>query len=131
MRIEILKKIVENAVKESFKRNCGQIQFVCEELGLTPSEVNKILRGNIMPSVDLGYGKELSVCFDSEYREIVIGVMKNGLWTQDIAQVGQNYTYDENDEVKHLEGYNVKVWGDDYNEDYTEEIQVGEWEGEE
>lgn len=59
-------------------------------------------------------------------REIFIGIMdRNGVWYQDLAIVRNAYTYD-GDKVKWKEEeFEVLVYSDEDNEDFTHEFSIG------
>ncbi len=60
---------------------------------------------------------------DKDYREIFIGIEKDGVWTQDLAIVGQWYRHKENKIVRENR-VSVKVYSDATDEDYTHEFVV-------
>lgn len=56
-----------------------------------------------------------------ETQMIAIGIVRNGVWIQDLATV--ETAYDENfDYVE--DKFNVYTYGDEYSEDYTDKVTV-------
>ena len=65
------------------------------------------------------------------YKEIMIGVEKDGCWIQDLAIVGKRYHYDMDLNVTFDDGFQVFVYGDAKTEDYTDEFLIDQYEEEE
>lgn len=97
-------------------------------------------------SVPLGEGRELvaEANTDKDYKELFIYLRKDGMViTQDLAIVRQKYEYagcsgarippfvDDSDVVQVPGEYEVLVYGDSKNEDYTKAFVIDEWKGEE
>lgn len=62
---------------------------------------------------------------DPGYNEVFVYVERNGIVWQDLAIIGQNYKYDENMSVHNEDGvYSIRVFGDENNEDFTEEFII-------
>lgn len=69
---------------------------------------------------------------DHNYNEIFIWIEdKNGVCIQDLVIVGQKYHYNENLDVVQDESVLVRVFTDEYNEDYTHEFDIGVYKEEE
>lgn len=69
---------------------------------------------------------------DPDYNEIFIYIEdKNGVCIQDLAIVGQKYHYDDDSEVVQDNSVLVRVFADEYNEDYTHEFDIGVYKEEE
>lgn len=64
-------------------------------------------------------------CKDSDYKEAFIGIVKNGVWMQDIAVVRNAYHYDDNNNVVLDDHVEVLVYADKDNEDYTNKFEIG------
>lgn len=63
---------------------------------------------------------------DHNYNEIFIFLEdKNGMCVQDLAIVGQKYHYNKNLDVVQDESVLVRLFADEYNEDYTHEFEIG------
>lgn len=70
---------------------------------------------------------------DPYYQEVFIGLEDSeGAFLQDLAIVGRKYHY-ENDELCYEDKISVKVFSDEYKEDYTHDftIDLYEWKNEE
>lgn len=69
---------------------------------------------------------------DPDYKEIFIGLEdKDGVWIQDLAIVGEKYKYTDSGEKETIDGeYTIKVYSDEYTEDYTHEFDVKEYKEE-
>lgn len=76
--------------------------------------------------IDLGFAKLVTEKgADPNYKEIFISLETNdGAFIQDLAIVGGKYHY-ENDDVVQDKGISVKVYSDEYNEDYTHNFDIG------
>lgn len=63
------------------------------------------------------------------YKELYIGIEKDGVWIQDLATVREKYHYDDNVlHVVHDHGeYEVLVYADKEDEDYTHKFVIGEY----
>lgn len=59
--------------------------------------------------------------------EIFVGVIdKNGVWHQDLAVIRNSYVIDDWCHVVwQKDKFEVLVYGDEYNEDYTHEFKIG------
>lgn len=69
---------------------------------------------------------------DHNYNEIFIWIEdKNDVCIQDLVIVGQKYHYNENLDVVQDESVLVRVFADEYNEDYTHEFDIGVYKEEE
>ena len=68
---------------------------------------------------------------NGEFNEIFIGVMKDdGVWYQDLAIVRNAYSYNSTAEVQwDEENFEVLVFGNENDEDYTECFCVGLYHG--
>lgn len=79
--------------------------------------------------ISLGNGFVLAVdCgVDSSYpNEVYIGLMKDGVWWQDLAIVRQPYSYRADGKIVFdPAGCEVLVYADKDNEDFTDEFYVG------
>jgi len=90
-------------------------------------------KNNIVPEkqvvVDLGFASLTAVKgSDPDYKEVFIGLTdKDGVWLQDLAMIGQNYRYVD-DEIIFDEELSIKVYSDKDNEDYTHDFTVGLYE---
>lgn len=77
--------------------------------------------------IELGDGNKLvaETCPEfTDYKEIYIGIENtNGLWIQDLAIVRQDYCYSPNIVQKHG-SYEILVYGDENQEDYTNRFFV-------
>ena len=60
---------------------------------------------------------------DQSYREIFIGIETDGVWTQDLAIVGQRYHYEEEKTINE-DRLSIKIYADANDEDYTHEFKV-------
>lgn len=66
---------------------------------------------------------------DPEYKEIFVGFEEDGVWTQDLAVIGEEYKYADHGEflgkkITNNKCANIKVYADSHNEDYTNEFIV-------
>ncbi len=68
---------------------------------------------------------------EAGYKEIFIGVEKDGCWEQDLVIVGKPYSYDSDSHVILNDGFRVLVYGHAEMEDYTNEFLIDEYEYEE
>lgn len=91
-------------------------------------ELNKI-------SVPLGdgYTLEASRNPDDDYKEIFVYLKKDSLVTQDLAIISERYGYDEeHGNVVPIHGiYDVKVYADPMDENYTDQFIFGRYEEDE
>lgn len=64
-------------------------------------------------------------------KEIFIGITDgNGAWWQDLAVIRSAYTYDDNGEIKwNDEEFDVLVYSDENNEDFTHNYIIGLFKG--
>ena len=82
--------------------------------------------------LDSGYELVAEANADSDYKEIFLYLRKDGMATQDLAIVGEQYTYDDDSNVKPIHGaYSVKVYSDPGDENYKCDFGIGRWEEEE
>ena len=71
---------------------------------------------------------------DGDYKEIYIGIEKDGIWYQDLAFVRECYHYGDRQDEKGSETipehgkYEVAVYADDSQEDYTDIFRIREYE---
>lgn len=64
-------------------------------------------------------------------REMFIGIVdSSGVWCQDLAVVRSSYHYDGDDVVWHDDRFDVLVYGDENNEDFTDDFMIGLYQGE-
>ena len=98
------------------------------------------MKNNNRIEINLGGGLKLVAerNSDSSYdREIFIGLENNGVWSQDLALVRPEYTYakDEHNEYGSIlwrnDLFEVLVWGNPNNEDWTNSFQIGKYEPDE
>ena len=70
---------------------------------------------------------------DNDYKEIFVYLTdESGFITQDLAIVGEKYTYDNDNRIKSVQDkYSVKVYGDAEDEDWTKEFIVDRYRYEE
>lgn len=62
--------------------------------------------------------------------EIFIGISDgNGVWYQDLAVVRNAYEYDGDKVVWKEDEFDILVWGNENNEDFTNEYTVGLYHG--
>ena len=105
----------------------GKIEDHSGEIVYDSLDMNKI----VIPLGD-GYSLVAEKNIDTDYKEIFVYLKneKEGLVHQDLAIVGENYTYDsEEGNVVPIHGqYSVKVYGDPDNEDWTTEFSFGRHE---
>ena len=67
-----------------------------------------------------------------DYNEISIYIKKDGYILQDLALVRQKHNHDDGDEIIHIPGeYEVLVWADENDEDYTNLFEIKEYKEEE
>lgn len=81
--------------------------------------------------IPLADGSHLNVCKgDPLFNEFCVGVYNPSGDYQDLAVIGENYTYDDNDTnpVPIHKEYSVKVYADRDNEDFTNEFIVQQYE---
>lgn len=69
-------------------------------------------------------------CKDSDYKEAYIGIVKDGLWIQDLVVVRNAYHYDDNNNVVLENRAEVLVYADKDNEDYTNKFKIEIYEEE-
>ncbi len=64
---------------------------------------------------------------DPQYsKELFIGIVNaDGVWCQDLAIVRSSYRYDGDNVVWNNEQFDVLVYGDKDNEDFTDDFTVG------
>lgn len=67
---------------------------------------------------------------DKDYKEIFVGVEKDGCWIQDLVRIGKPYEYDSNLNVIMKDGYRIMVFGDGYSDDCTHDHIVDEYKEE-
>lgn len=60
------------------------------------------------------------------YKEIFIGIERDGCWVQDLAVVGKQYHYDDGLIVVLDDGFRVLVYGDSEDENYTNKFLINE-----
>lgn len=74
-----------------------------------------------------GYNLVAEQNSDPDYsREIFIGIMdKNGVWYQDLAIVRNAYTYNNLDVEWKDDEFEVLVYSDKDNEDFTDDFSIG------
>lgn len=61
--------------------------------------------------------------------EVYVGITdENGRWLQDLVGVMQRYHWDGNEKIPD-DGIDIFVYGDEENEDYTDNFEVGFWKG--
>ena len=85
-------------------------------------------------NLDGGYKLVAEQNADPSYnREIFIGIEDDGgVWHQTLAVVRNSYTFNHNlDVIWKNKEFNVLVWGDKDNEDYTDYFTIGLHEEEE
>ena len=64
--------------------------------------------------------------------EIIIGILKDGVWHQDLAIVRNRYTHDENNGVRWIDNqFEILVYADENSEDYTNSFTVGTYQDDE
>lgn len=70
---------------------------------------------------------------DPNYKnEITLGIIKDGVWHQDLAIVRNRYIHDENNGVRWVDNqFEVLVYADENNEDYTDSFTVGIYQDDE
>lgn len=85
--------------------------------------------------VDLSNGKKLIAArnTDRDFKEIFIGIEdEDGCWVQDLATVREEYRWEEKNGVHEYvpvpNKYEVLVYGDCNNEDWTECFKIGDYE---
>lgn len=68
---------------------------------------------------------------DPQYtREMFVGIVNpNGVWHQDLAIVRSSYHYDGDKVIWDNKKFDVLVYGNEDNEDFTEDFTVGLYEG--
>lgn len=82
----------------------------------------------IIPLED-GFGLVAEKNFDPDYKEIIVSLYKGDEWYQDLALVGEDYTYDCNGQMIPLHGkYTVKLFTDPSSESVTKEVPIERWE---
>ena len=86
-------------------------------------------------SIPLSNGKKLvaEVNPDGDFKEIYIGIEDNGgAWWQDLAIVREDYYWNDDEYgIIPMPGrYEVLVYSDCNNEDWTDSFQIGEYEEE-
>lgn len=83
--------------------------------------------------IDLGFATlVVEKGTEQNYKEVFVGLEdKNGVWTQDIAVIGQKYHYDDDLNVVQEKGIKVLVYADENNEDYTHRFDIDIYEEEE
>ena len=65
--------------------------------------------------------------YDPDFNEISVYITKDGYIYQDLALVRQKYKFDDEGEIVHIPGeYEVLVWADKDNEDYTDKFEISE-----
>lgn len=65
--------------------------------------------------------------------EIFVGITdENGAWIQDLVIIGHDYHFENDGGYKPVwdEGLHVYVYGNENDEDYTEEFNIGFWKDE-
>lgn len=67
---------------------------------------------------------------DSDYKEIVLYVEKDGLPFQDLAIVRESYHYEDEKVVPDHGKYDVLVFEDEFDESYTSNFHINEYEEE-
>lgn len=65
---------------------------------------------------------------DSDYKEFVIYVEKEGLPFQDLAIVRESYHYEDDKVVPNHGKYDVLVFEDEFDESYTSYLTIKEYE---
>lgn len=88
---------------------------------------------NTRMEINLGNGLKLVAerNMDSNYdREIFISIEKDGAWHQDLALVRPEYTYESTDNYEYgdikwrNDLFEVLVWGNPNNDDWTNSYQI-------
>lgn len=68
---------------------------------------------------------------NSDYpNEIYVGIVKDGVWVQDLVNIQQAYYYDEDGEKNDTNDVRVLVYGNPYSEDYTLDCLIPPYEEE-
>ena len=83
-------------------------------------------------NVSIPVGDNLYLCAeinpDKDYREIYVGTKEaSGCWRQDLAVVRQKYHYGDNLAVVQDEQFEVLVYADETQEDFTNRFVVNRW----
>lgn len=82
------------------------------------------MNGTKRMEIDCGEFKLVAeMNFDKNYREIFVGIETDGVWTQDLAIVGQQYHYAD-DKIVYKNSTSVKIYSDAASEDYTHDFVV-------
>lgn len=102
-------------------------EVIPESISLVNEDIVNKLSLKLDENVSLVAEKNI----DNGYKEIFLGIeSKEGVWLQDLAIIGQNYHYDKTGEVvQNPNQYSVKVFGNENEEDFTEEFLIGTYEG--
>ena len=82
----------------------------------------------IVIPLDNGYELVAERNSDTDYKEIFVFLRKDGVATQDLAIIAEQYSYDEARVVPIHGAYSVKVYSEPDNEDFTYDFGIGRWE---
>lgn len=81
--------------------------------------------------IDMPNGTKLvaETIADLDYKELFVGLEdKDGTWIQDLVVVGEKYRYNRSGVKETIDNeYSVKVYSDEYSEDYTHEFSIREY----
>lgn len=79
--------------------------------------------------IDLGFAELVIEHDDPEYKEVRIYLVTDQGDIQDLAEIGQEYSYDEYSDLVFKPSVSVKVYADRNNEDFTHDFSIGLYEG--
>ena len=89
---------------------------------------------NNIISIQLPNGDELcaEINPDKDYKEIFVYLKSNGIVHQDLAIVGADYEYPENEIAPKIidDKFHVYVYGSEYDECYTESFEINKYKEE-
>lgn len=89
--------------------------------------------------IELGDGKKIVAepNWDSDFKELCVWLEdEEGNMIQDLAIIGEDYDYGNSDEpnvvnvIPKHDNYFICVYGDEYDEDYTDKFKVKAYKGE-
>ena len=116
-----LAEAIPDVLEEAYDDRKLEYQILRED---SPCE-NKEINGNIV-EVSLPNGDKLvaEANYDPDYKEIIVGIISDGVWVQDLAAVGEKYFYENGEKKTVNDEYQILVWADKDQEDWTEKFEV-------
>lgn len=147
---EVIRYAKENFYEEhQYEDDAGVVMLLFDDNDKNISQGFEEFSRMMVECLDLAYGPEKTIDenkikidlgfatlvaekgADPNYNEIFIGLEDlSGVWSQDIAVIGEKYHYEE-DKVVSEKGISVKLYSDKDQEDYTHNFDIDIYESDE